>query len=72
MTRTYLSSSGKTRCNGCDTYPDTASTTRATSVGASPPTFSLSPTNWRNHGTSNPSSAEETKLFGHTSKDSRP
>jgi hypothetical protein len=63
---------GKTHCNGCDTYPDTASTTGATSVGASPPTFSLSLTNRRNHGTSNPLSAEGTKLFGHTSKDSIP
>jgi hypothetical protein len=52
--------------------PDTASTTGATSVGASPPTSSLSPTNRHNHGTSNPSSAEGMKLFGRTSKDSRP
>jgi hypothetical protein len=33
---------GKTRCNGCDTYPDIASMTGATSVGASPPTSNLS------------------------------
>jgi hypothetical protein len=45
------------RFNGCDTYPDTASTTWATSVDASPPTFSPSSTYRRNHGTSNPSSA---------------
>jgi hypothetical protein len=36
--------------------------TGATSVGASPPTSNLSPTNRRNHGTSNPSSAGGTKL----------
>jgi hypothetical protein len=59
-------------CNGCDTYPDTASTTGATSVGASPPTSNPSPTNRRNRGTSNPSSTEGTRLFGHTSKDFRP
>jgi hypothetical protein len=51
------------RCNGCDTYPDTASTTGATSVGASPPTSNLSPTNWHNHGTSNPSSARDETLW---------
>jgi hypothetical protein len=44
----------------------------ATSVDASPPISSPSPTNRRNRGTSNPSSAGETKLSGHTSKDSRP
>jgi hypothetical protein len=33
---------------------------------------SLSPTNWRSHGTSNPSSAEGMRLTGHTSKDFRP
>jgi hypothetical protein len=49
-------SSGKTRCNGCDIYPDTASTTGATSVDASPPISSPSPTNRRNRGISNPSS----------------
>jgi hypothetical protein len=63
---------GKTRCNGCDTYPNTTSMTGATSVGASPPTSSLSPISRRNHGTSNPSSAEGMKLSGHTSKGSRP
>jgi hypothetical protein len=44
--------------NGYDTYPNTASMTGATSVGASSPTSNLSPTNRRSHGTSNPSSAE--------------
>jgi hypothetical protein len=34
----------------CDTYPDTASTTGAISVGASPPTSNLSPTNRRRNG----------------------
>jgi hypothetical protein len=62
----------KTCCNGCDIYPDTASTTGAISVDASPPIFSPSPTNWRNRGTSNPSSAGGTKISGHTSKGSRP
>jgi hypothetical protein len=52
--------------------PDTASMTRATSVDASPPTFNLSPTNRRSHGTSNPSSPEGMKLSGHTSRDFRP
>jgi hypothetical protein len=59
-------------CNGYDTYPDIASTTVATSVGASLPTFNLSPTNRRSHGTSNPSSAEGMRLSGRTSKDFRP
>jgi hypothetical protein len=63
---------GKTHYNGCDIYLDTASMTGATSVDASPPTFSPSPTNQRNHGTSNPSSAGGTKLSGRTSKGSRP
>jgi hypothetical protein len=72
MTAYYPLSLGKTRCNGCDIYPDTASTTGATSVDASPPISSPSPTNQRNHGTSNPSSAGGTKLSGHTSKGSRP
>jgi hypothetical protein len=62
----------KTRCNGCNIYPDTASTTGATSVNVSPPTFSPSPTNQRNHGTSSPSSAGGSKLSGRTSKGSRP
>jgi hypothetical protein len=52
--------------------PDTALTTGATSVDASPPTYNLSPTNWRSRGTSNPSSAEGMKLSGHTSRDFRP
>jgi hypothetical protein len=55
-----------------DTYPDTASTTGATSVGVSSPTSNLSPTNRRSHGTSNPSSAEGMRLSGRTSKDFRP
>jgi hypothetical protein len=54
------------------TYPDIASTTGAISVGASPPTSNLSPTNRRSHGTSNPSSANGMRLSGHTSKDFRP
>jgi hypothetical protein len=57
---------------GCDTYPDTASTTGAISVGVSPPTSNLSLTNRRSHGTSNPSSAKGMRLSGHTSKDFRP
>jgi hypothetical protein len=55
--RTYPLSSGKTHYNGYDIYPDTASTIGAISADVSPPTFSPSPTNRRNHGTSNPSSA---------------
>jgi hypothetical protein len=35
-------------------------------------TFNPSPTNRRNHGTSNPSGAEGMRLFGRTSKDFRP
>jgi hypothetical protein len=62
----------KTRCNGCDIYPDTASTTGATSVDASSPTSSPSPTSRRSRGTSNPSSAGGTRLSGRTSKGSRP
>jgi hypothetical protein len=42
------------RCNGYDTYPDTASTIGATSVGVLLPTSNLSPTSRHNHGTSNP------------------
>jgi hypothetical protein len=72
MTAYLPLSSGKTRCNGCDIYPDTASTTGVTSVDASPPISSPSLTNRRNHGTSNPSSAGGMKLSGHTSKGSRP
>jgi hypothetical protein len=63
---------GKMHCNGYDTYPDSASTTAATSVGASLPTSNLSPTSWRSHGTSNPSSAEGMRLSGRTSKGFRP
>jgi hypothetical protein len=72
MTAYFPLSLGKTRCNGCDIYPDIASMTGATSVDASPPTSSPSPTNRRNRGTSNPSSAGGTRLSGRTSKGSRP
>jgi hypothetical protein len=66
------SSSGKMRCNRYNTYPDTASTIGATSVGIYSPTSNLSLTSRHSHGTSNRSGAEGMRLFGRTSKDFKP
>jgi hypothetical protein len=55
-----------------DTCRDTASTTGATSVSASSPTFSPSPTSQRSHGTSNPSGDGAMKHFGRTSRGFKP